>query len=239
MAENTKSHTLIGKTMLAGLTWRDAQGNVTEKNQIFGVIINFDDDIKTMKVDVVDDDIWKLPTFSDTFFEAPRGRYECCMTGEVVVNPDYLMSWQILAPTAERRGRWMPNYYPITEPSKPLDWKFTYEPDVDYNRAQLEERGNQFLDKTVLIGLRHYRKEAGEEHFIRQEQLFGKIVKANHQEGIIARQANGETVQLPPDLALLQPAPCGEYVLQATGQVVINPDYLTTWSIHQSGNSKT
>ena len=34
---------------------------------------------------------------------------------------------------------------------------------------------------------------------------------------------------LPPDPSLIQPAPPGEYRMRSTGEVITNPDFITTW----------
>jgi len=36
---------------------------------------------------------------------------------------------------------------------------------------------------------------------------------------------------LPPEPEAYEPAPPGEYRLRSTGEVVVDPDYLTTWTV--------
>ena len=43
----------------------------------------------------------------------------------------------------------------------------------------------------------------------------------------------GELLTLPPDLRPFQPAPAGSYRLRSTGEVVLDPDYLATWTIRR------
>ena len=45
---------------------------------------------------------------------------------------------------------------------------------------------------------------------------------------------DGEILGLPPDLSSTRIAPPGEYRLRSTGEVVVDPDYLTTWNINRS-----
>ncbi len=66
---------------------------------------------------------------------------------------------------------------------------------------------------------------------IDQIELHGTIVRID--ETVIAIQlANSdEEFTLPPDLDAIKPASPGEYRLRSTGEVVVNPDLLATWTI--------
>lgn len=48
---------------------------------------------------------------------------------------------------------------------------------------------------------------------------------------ILIEQKNGEILSLPSDLRAIEPAPEGEYRLHSTGEVVVNPDFLSTWTV--------
>ena len=80
---------------------------------------------------------------------------------------------------------------------------------------------------TVLVGLT-FNEPAGP----RQEQFFGTVMDANEREGVTLRLEGtrlGEFYTLPPDLRAFFPARPGAYQLRETGEVVIDPDYTTTW----------
>jgi hypothetical protein len=48
----------------------------------------------------------------------------------------------------------------------------------------------------------------------------------------------GETFVLPPDLDALHPAQPGSYRLRQTGEIVVDPDFVTTWvSSHDKPNA--
>jgi len=47
------------------------------------------------------------------------------------------------------------------------------------------------------------------------------------------KRNDGEIIGLPPDLSSTQVAALGEYRLRSTGEIVVNPDYLTTWNINR------
>lgn len=64
----------------------------------------------------------------------------------------------------------------------------------------------------------------------RQVQFHGIITSVSTSGITIKRQDTGEDFTLPPATDSLKPAPRGEYRLRATGEVVVDPDYLTTWT---------
>lgn len=83
------------------------------------------------------------------------------------------------------------------------------------------------VGKTLLIGLTYYTVD---NEFIEQNQLWGIVIESNNTR-ILVQLNNGETYALPPDLSSTHIAPLGEYRLHSTGEVIVNPDYLTTWNI--------
>jgi hypothetical protein len=69
---------------------------------------------------------------------------------------------------------------------------------------------------------------------LKQEQFHGVVLAASASDGITLRlegKRKGETYQLPPDLRALHPASPGEYRLRSTGEVISNPDYVTSWTV--------
>jgi hypothetical protein len=94
-----------------------------------------------------------------------------------------------------------------------------------------------YLGKTVLIGLTSTTHDGV---LISQEQFFGKIVGYRPTEGIeltLLGAREGQDYRLPPDLTQLHKAAPGEYRLRATGEVVIDPDYTSTWTVARAGPS--
>ena len=64
--------------------------------------------------------------------------------------------------------------------------------------------------------------------------MFGRVASADRS-GIAIRldgQRAGEIFNLPPDLRSFERASPGEYRLKSTGEMVVDPDYLCTWTIH-------
>lgn len=89
-------------------------------------------------------------------------------------------------------------------------------------------KAEKLLGTTVIVGLT-YDEPGG----TRQEQFYGTVMSADPNEGITLRldgRRSGEFYTLPPDIRAFSPARPGEYRLRATGEVVVNPDYTTTWT---------
>lgn len=106
-----------------------------------------------------------------------------------------------------------------------MKWPFAKteaQPQWDHARAE------KLLGSTVLVGLT-FEEPSGP----RQEQFYGTVMSASPNEGITLRlegSRSGETYTLPPDLRSFFPARPGEYRLRETGEVVVDPDYTTTWT---------
>lgn len=91
-----------------------------------------------------------------------------------------------------------------------------------------EKLAETYIGKHLMIGMT-YLDQDGE--FIEQKQFHGRIVRINEREGIVVRLHNSdEEFALPPALESLAEVPEGEYQLHSTGEVVVNPDLLTTWT---------
>ena len=81
--------------------------------------------------------------------------------------------------------------------------------------------------KTILVGITYYTRE---NEFIEQKQYWGTVIEANDKQ-ILIRQKSGELFKLPPDLRSTEPAPKGEYRLRSTGEIVVDPDFTSVWSV--------
>ena len=89
---------------------------------------------------------------------------------------------------------------------------------------------SDIVGRTLLIGLTYY---SAEDEIVERRQLWGTVTEANKSH-IQVKQNNGEIFSLPSDLTAIEKAPLGEYRLHSTGEVVVNPDFLATWSITES-----
>ena len=90
-----------------------------------------------------------------------------------------------------------------------------------------KEIANRFLGKTLLVGITYYDHQQKE---IEKKQFWGAITSITPRKGIEITNPNTKTsFYLPPDLTAIYPAKKGEYRLRSTGEVIVDPDFLTTW----------
>jgi hypothetical protein len=100
------------------------------------------------------------------------------------------------------------------------------QPDAKWDEA----RAASLVGKYILIGITHL--EADGQTLIEQEQFHGVIERADAIKGILVScRGNrlGKNYNLPPDLTSISNARPGEYRLRSTGEIVVNPDFTTSW----------
>jgi hypothetical protein len=84
-----------------------------------------------------------------------------------------------------------------------------------------------YVGKTLLIGVTYLDHQ---ECVTGQEQWFGTIKEVSIERGIVVDlEGSDQYCAIPPCMDSLQPAPPGEYRLRGSGQIVVDPDFLTTW----------
>ena len=84
------------------------------------------------------------------------------------------------------------------------------------------------LGKTVLVGITD---ESSDGEIEGSRQFVGKIEDVDAKQGVLLKLQDGSDYWLPPDHRPLKKAPKGEYRLHSTGQLVVNPDFLSTWIV--------
>jgi hypothetical protein len=93
-------------------------------------------------------------------------------------------------------------------------------------------KASALIGKYVLIGLTYLDHR---DNLIEQKQMHGRIMSADERQGFavaLEGKRKGETFWLPPDLRPFQEAKPGEYRLRSTGEVVVDPDLLATWTVN-------
>lgn len=95
-------------------------------------------------------------------------------------------------------------------------------------------RGSEQL--TSLIGLRllvgiSYLDDAGQ--VTGRQQFCGRVLDAGDGVVVVERPGSDEPAVLPADVAAFRRAPAGRFRLTGSGEVVVDPDYMTTWQVRQ------
>ncbi|PXA83279.1 hypothetical protein DMC25_18180 [Caulobacter sp. D4A] len=94
------AQTLPGKTILVGLTFLDADGEIEAVEQFHGVILSAEAD-EGILVDLLgeedDGDTYLLPPQTSNIQAAQPGTYTLA-NGEVLENPDFVSNWTIQGP---------------------------------------------------------------------------------------------------------------------------------------------
>lgn len=105
-------------------------------------------------------------------------------------------------------------------------------------KPQLDEsKAVDFIDKSILLGVTYLDHE---EKLIGQRQWFGTITAFDNERGIkIKLQGSDDPCCLPPDPRGIEPAKPGTYRLRSTGEEIVNPDYLGTWTCTKPKGDKT
>jgi hypothetical protein len=104
--DEQRARDLIGKTVLLGLTFADADGEVLDQAQRHGVVERAEPEAG-IEIRLVapgqpwHGELYRLPPDLRPFDAAAPGAYRLRSTGETVVDPDFTSTWEIRAPRAE------------------------------------------------------------------------------------------------------------------------------------------
>ncbi len=107
-------------------------------------------------------------------------------------------------------------------------------PAGDFEPVWNPDVADDLFGKIVLVGLTRW--ELG---CLTQEQFYGRVVRLEEHRGIwlaLGGTREGDEFILPPSTKDLKAAPPGTYRLRSTGEEVINPDYLTTWTVERDSS---
>lgn len=95
--------------------------------------------------------------------------------------------------------------------------------DDETGRPSTEPR--RVIGARVLVGVTYLDGD----HNV-QIQRHGVVVRCDEQV-IEIEKPDGEVFTLPPAPEAFSPAPPGEYRLRSTGETVVDPDFLATWTV--------
>ena len=99
----------IGKIVIAGFTYYDAQDRYVDQKQFHGKIVDVDPEQGIRFVDSQTNQTRVLPPRTDALFPAPRGLYREQATGKTISNPDFISLWHVKKePGDNNRWEWQP-----------------------------------------------------------------------------------------------------------------------------------
>lgn len=84
------------------------------------------------------------------------------------------------------------------------------------------------LGRRVLVGITEV-SATGE--FLDQRQFVGRIIAVSPSNGIRLQRPDASYYDLPPDHRALKRARKGEYKLRSTGEVIVDPDFVSSWTL--------
>ena len=84
-----------GKHLLIGLTFIGENGKVVEQYQTNGTVEALTDD-RLFKILRNDGSVFQLPYDRETIRKAEKGEYRERTTGQIVTDPDFIVTWEII-----------------------------------------------------------------------------------------------------------------------------------------------
>ena len=90
------------------------------------------------------------------------------------------------------------------------------------------ERAASLVGRRICVGLTIV--DAGGA-IVERRQFAGTIGEAHPRRGVRIERGDGTDYWLPPDIRGIEEAPPGEYHLHSTGEVVVDPDYIVSWTV--------
>ncbi|MET0313879.1 MAG: hypothetical protein ABW275_05755 [Hansschlegelia sp.] len=119
--------------------------------------------------------------------------------------------------------------------TRPPPGPSSFDPDEDKHWD--DEDADWLIGKYALVGITWLKADG--ETVARQVQQHGPIVKVDREGIAIDCQGAGagETLFLPPATSFFAVADPGRYRLRSTGEVVVDPDVLATWSVQEPTRS--
>lgn len=91
----------------------------------------------------------------------------------------------------------------------------------------------KIIGKHILVGITYFKEN---DEILKQTQIHGIIDRVEDKGIVILINETSQEYTIPLDLSAITVAPEGEYRLHSTGEVVVNPDLLTTWSVYYNSS---
>jgi hypothetical protein len=81
----------------------------------------------------------------------------------------------------------------------------------------------------LVVGITHV-DHAG--NAVSHEQFHGQVIRASIAEGVVLVDSAGKEHWVPLDREAFRPADPGAYTLKSTGETLVDPEWLSTWTVH-------
>lgn len=85
---------LIGKVLLVGITYYTQDNEFIEQKQFYGTVIEANESI--IRIKQKDETVYSLPPDLSSTKRARPGEYKLRSTGEIIVNPDFFATWNLV-----------------------------------------------------------------------------------------------------------------------------------------------
>ncbi len=92
------------------------------------------------------------------------------------------------------------------------------------------EQLSHLVGARLLVGIT-FRDPQGS--VLRADQFCGRVIEVG--DGVVVVERGREQAVLPADAGAYEAAPPGRYALQSSGEIVVDPDYLTVWDVLVEG----
>jgi hypothetical protein len=87
---------LVGARLLVGVTLRGPDGALVSREEFCGRVLDVADGVVVVERPHAPAEPAVLPADPDGYQKAPPGRYVLATTGEAVVDPDYVTTWEVV-----------------------------------------------------------------------------------------------------------------------------------------------
>lgn len=87
---------------------------------------------------------------------------------------------------------------------------------------------NNLINKILLVGIAILDEH---DQLIEQFQVYGPIIRVNAEGIVIRRNGTDTEFSIPPDFDHITEVEPGEYRLRSTGEIVEDPDYVSSWTV--------
>ncbi|MEM7317050.1 MAG: hypothetical protein AAF497_28285 [Planctomycetota bacterium] len=89
--------------------------------------------------------------------------------------------------------------------------------------------------KSILVGITVLDADG---ELIEQFQVHGEAVEASEEVVVIVLSDSGRRFSLPPARENFSAAKRGEYRVYSTGELVVDPDFISTWTVRNGSESE-